>query len=138
MQDSRIRRVDYFYTTVRDRPGEGYQMLAHLAAGEVNLLAFNATPMGPEYTRLALFPENSEHLAEVAERLGLVLEGPHRAFLIQGDDQLGALVDIHRKLYDAQVNVYASSGVTDGRGSYGYLLYVRPEEYETGARALGL
>jgi hypothetical protein len=133
-----IRRVNYFYATVRDRPGEGYQILAHLAAGDVNLLAFHATPMGPEYTRLALFPENEERFAAVAERLGLVLEGPQRAFLIQGDDRLGALVDIHRKLYDAKVNVFSSSGVTDGRGNYGYILYVRPEEYEHGARALGV
>ena len=56
MHGAVIRRVNYFYATVRDRPGEGYQILAHLAAGDVNLLAFHATPMGPEYTRLALFP----------------------------------------------------------------------------------
>jgi hypothetical protein len=34
------------------------------------------------------------------------------------------------------VNVYASNGVTDSKGSFGYLLYVRPEEYERAAAAL--
>jgi hypothetical protein len=54
----------------------------------------------------------------------------------QGDDELGALASVHEKLYQARVNVYASSGVTDGKGSYGYVVYVRPEEYERAAKAL--
>ena len=33
---------------------------------------------------------------------------------------------------------YASSGVTDGRGGYGYILYVRSEHYEDAATALGV
>ena len=36
----------------------------------------------------------------------------------------------------ASVNVFASAGITDGKGSYGYLLYVRPEEYERATSAL--
>ncbi len=43
------------------------------------------------------------------------------------------LADIHQVLYEANVNVYASNGVTDSKGSFGYLLYVRPEEYERAA-----
>ena len=49
---------------------------------------------------------------------------------MRGDDQLGALSDLHKKLFDASVNIYASNGVTDGEGDYGYVLYVRPEEFE--------
>ncbi|MDZ7623028.1 MAG: hypothetical protein U5J96_01085 [Ignavibacteriaceae bacterium] len=59
-----------------------------------------------------------------------------RLYLVQGDDELGALADIHQVLYEANVNVYASNGVTDSRGCFGYLLYVRPEEYERAAAAL--
>jgi hypothetical protein len=36
------------------------------------------------------------------------------------------------------VNVYASSGVTDGVGGYGYILYVKPEAYDRAARVLGV
>jgi len=57
---------------------------------------------------------------------------------VQGDDELGALTEIHKKLYQANVNVYASNGVTDGKGSFGYILYVRPEEYERAAATLEL
>jgi hypothetical protein len=38
----------------------------------------------------------------------------------------------------ANVNVYASNGVTDGKNSYGYILYVRHDEYEKAAQALGI
>ena len=39
---------------------------------------------------------------------------------------------------DASVNVYASSGVTDGQGSFGYLIYLRSGDFETAAAALGV
>ena len=34
------------------------------------------------------------------------------------------------------MNVYASSGVTDGKGSFGYLLYVRPNKFDRAVAAL--
>lgn len=40
------------------------------------------------------------------------------AILVQGDDELGALKEIHKKLFQVNVNVYASNGVTDGKGSF--------------------
>ena len=133
-----IRRVEYFHATVKDQPGEAYKLLSRLATDEVRLLAFNAVPVGPEQTQLVIFPESVSSMARTAEKAGMVLTGPQRAFLIQGDDQLGALVDLHRKLADARVNVYASSGVTDGRGGYGYVLYVRSEHFEDAAAALNV
>jgi hypothetical protein len=34
------------------------------------------------------------------------------------------------------VNVYASTGVSDGQGKYGYVIYVREEDCERAAKAL--
>jgi len=132
-----IRRLNYFYTTIRDRPGAAYELLAQLSAGSVNLLAFTAVPMGPARAQLTLFPDSVEHLAVAAEKIGLVLDGPHPAILVQGDDRLGALAEVHQRLADAKINVYASNGVTDGRGAFGYLLHVLPEEIDTATAALG-
>ena len=53
-----------------------------------------------------------------AKQAGLVMDGPHPALLVRGDDELGALAEVHMKLYTAKVNVYASSGVADGRGEF--------------------
>ena len=132
----RIRRVEYFHTTVVDQPGEAYKVLSALAGLGVNLLGFTAVPVGPDTTQLTLFPEDTGRMASEAKRSGMVLDGPHRALLVQGDDELGALAKVHERIYRANVNVYASSGVSDGYGKYGHLIYVRPEDYERAAKAL--
>jgi hypothetical protein len=41
-------------------------------------------------------------------------------------------------MHAAGVNIYASGGMADGKGAFFYILYVRPEEYDTAAGALGL
>lgn len=133
-----IRRVEYFYVTVRDRPGEAYQLLAQMAEMGLNMVAFTAVPVGPNVTQLTIFPEDSGKTAAAAQRAGMKMDGPHAALLVQGDDELGALAGIHQDLYRSGVNVYASTGVTDGRGSFGYLIYVRPEEFELAAKALSV
>jgi hypothetical protein len=133
-----IRSVEYFHTTVRDRPGEGFRLLSQLAEMGIELLAFSAVPMGPLYTELTVFPADSGKLTQEGERAGLKLDGPHPALLAQGDDVLGALAGIYERLAAAGVNVYASTGVTDGRGGFGQIFYVRPEEYERALAALGV
>lgn len=133
-----IRRAQYFHTSVIDEPGEGYRLLSHLASLGVNLLAFTGMPVGPIRTQLTLFPEEPARMIEAARKAGLALDGPHGALLVQGDDELGALARIHAQLYEAHVNVYASSGVADGRGAFGYILYIRPEDYDSAVQALGV
>jgi hypothetical protein len=135
---STIRRVDYFYTMVRDQPGEAYKLLRVLAELGVNQLAFTAVPMGPQRVQLTLFPDDSQKFQDAAKKAGITVDGPHRAFLVQGDDELGALVGVHERLFQSGVNVYASTGVTDGQGSYGYIVYVRGEDVNRAAAALGI
>jgi hypothetical protein len=133
-----IRRVEYFTTTVQDRPGEAYKLLSQLADLGLNLVAFTAVPVGPLHAHLTIFPEDPLRMADAARKAALVLDGPHPALLVQGDDELGALARIHARLYEAGVNVSASSGVADGRGSFGYVIYVRPDDYERAVSALGI
>jgi len=133
-----VRPVAYFYLVVEDRPGEAYRLLASIAEGGVNLLAFNAIPLGMNKTQLVLFPAEIDRLARVAEDQGLSLSGPQHAILIQGDDHLGALANIHRQLFEAGIHVVCSSGLTDGQGGFGYLLYIRHEEFERAASVLGV
>ena len=134
----KIRRVDYFYTTVTDQPGEAYKVLSLLSSLGIDLLAITAVPFGPMNTQLTIFPEDTGKLRSEAQKAGLKLDGPQPALLVQGDDKLGALAEVHMKLYEANVNVYAASGVADGKGSYGYVIYVRPDDYERAVTALKL
>ena len=133
-----IRSVEYFYTTVPDRPGEGFRLLSRLAEMGVELLAFSAVPLGPVNTQLTIFPRDSGKLAQEGARARLKLDGPHPALLAQGDDVLGALAGIYERLASAGVNVYASTGVTDGRGGFGQIFYIRPEEFQRARAALGV
>jgi hypothetical protein len=133
-----IRRADYFYTTVRDRPGEALRFLSQLRELGTNLLAFTAIPVGLHQTQLTMFPDDAPRLKEEGRKGGFVLDGPHPAFLVQGTDVPGAIVGIHEKLYAAGINVYASTGVSGGGGSFGYILYVRPGDFEAAAEALDI
>ena len=131
-----IYSVDYYYTTVEDRPGQGCRFLETLASEEVNLLAFNAFPVGRDRTQLVIYPLNATWLGDLARHEGLRLVGPHHAFMVHGDDELGALVTIHQKLCDASFNVSSSNGITDGRGGYRYIMHVHPEDYERAMQVL--
>ena len=133
-----IRRVSYFHAAIQDQPGEAYKLLSQLAEFGINLLAITAIPVGPVLTQLTLFPEDALKMESEAKKVGLSLDGPYPALLVQGDDELGALVGVHERLYQSNVNVASASGVTDGKGSYGYVLYFRSEEFEKAAAALGV
>lgn len=134
----KIRKVDYFYTTVKDKPGSSYNLLNQLSQLGIKQLAFVALPTGPSNTQLTIFPDDSQGFIAEAKRVGMTLDGPHPAILVQGDDELGALEEIHNKLFLANVNVYASTGVTDGKGGFGYIIYIRPGEFERAMDALNL
>lgn len=131
-----IRGTQYYRATVADRPEDAYQLLSDLADLGINQLAFTAVPMGPDQVQLTLFPDDAARLEAEADRAGIALDGPHPAILVRGDDELGAIAKIHRRLADASVAIYTSSGVTDGRGSFGYVIYVREDQFERAMRAL--
>jgi hypothetical protein len=133
-----VRRAEYFYTTVTDEPGQALNLLTLLAEKGINLLAFTAVPVGPNRTQLTIFPDDVAKTVSEAKKAQLPLDGPYAALLVHGQDALGALAAIHAKLNQAKVDVYASSGVADGRGGYGYMIYVKGQDYDASLRALGV
>jgi hypothetical protein len=132
-----VRNAEYFYIRIEDSPEKAYELLAQLASAEVSLLAFSAVPFGPNHLELTIFPDRSDTFIQLAKKMRWAIAGPQHAFLVQGDDNLGALADIQRMLLEAGVEIYASSGVTDGSGRYGYLIYFKEEDHARAARALG-
>ena len=131
-----VRRIDYFYIMVTESPGVGYEVLSELAEQGVNLVAITAIPFGPARTQLTVFPDDTAKMQRAAQQANIPLDGPHPALVVQGDDEVGALAQIHEKLFSANVHVFASTGVADGRGGYGYIIYIRPEEFQRAAEAL--
>ncbi len=133
----KVRTVEYFYTRIENGSGKAYDLLAKLASEEINLLAFSAVPFGPNRVELTIFPERADQLTALAKRSGWTLTGPYHACLIQGDDQLGALAEIQKALTDAGVSIYASSGVTDGSGHFGYIIYLKEGDHIRATQVLG-
>ena len=133
---SSVKEVEYYYTVVADRPGEARKLLEFLSEKTVNLLALTAFPLGGGQSQIDLFPDDSDHLKEAAEDAQISLVGPKKAFLIQGDDQLGALYDFHLKLSNAGINIYASNGVVDGTGRFGFIVWVDPGDDEEASEVL--
>jgi hypothetical protein len=131
-----IRRVHYYFASVPEEPSEACDLLVQLGELGVNLLAFSAVPIGPARTQLSIFPEDEDKLESVGRQAALALDGPHGALLVQGDDEMGALAEVHAELQRAGVQVYASTGVADGRGGFGYVIFVRGTELEKAAAAL--
>ncbi|HQF42045.1 MAG TPA: hypothetical protein PK073_03955 [Ignavibacteriaceae bacterium] len=68
----KIHKIDYFYCSVVDQPGESYKLLSELEKSGINLLAFTAIPIGPNRTQLQLFPDNSQKLISEAKKSNLV------------------------------------------------------------------
>jgi hypothetical protein len=132
----KTRRVEYYYVTIPDRPGEAKKVLSALKQSNVNLLAYLGFPSGNGQTQVDLVPENVEAFKQAAGKAGLKLSDTKRAFLIQGDDRAGAVADALTKLADGNVNVTAAAATTAG-GNYGLLVWVSPADYERAAQALG-
>ena len=132
----RVRIVDYFYTTVSNKPGEGARALAVLRDADVNLVAFSGFPAGRQ-AQLDFVPEDARAFREAARRAKWKLTGPKRVFLIEGDDRVGAGADLLAALAGAKINVTAIDAVGSGAGRYGVLLWVAPRDVRRAAKLLG-
>jgi hypothetical protein len=133
-----IKKVEYYYAIVENRPGEARKLLEFCSAHAVNLTNLTAFPIANGKAQIDFFPEDVEALKMAVEEAGIPLIGPKKAFLIQGDDRIGVLVEYHLRLVNAGINVYAANGTNDGRGGFGYVLWVKPKDYDKAAKALGV
>jgi hypothetical protein len=133
----KVQGVEYYYVTVPDAPGEGQRIISTLKDNGVNLLAYLGFPLGGGQSQIDLVPEQPELLRDVAERAGFALSEAKRAFLVQGDDRVGAVADTTAKLAEANINVIAAAATAAGAGRYGMVLWVAPADYERAADALG-
>ena len=132
-----VRRVEYYYVTVPDTAGEGDRILSALKERGINLLAYLGFPAGGGQSQIDLVPEDPASFRQAVERAGLTLSEAKRAFLIQGDDRVGAVTDTTAKLAGANINITAAAATSAGSGRYGMILWVAPAEYERAAGVLG-
>ena len=133
---SSVKEIEYFTIIVADKPGEARKFLEFLSVKSVNLLALTAFPWGERESRIDFFPDDPSLLKEVAEDAEVAIAGPRKAFLIQGEDKIGAFYNFHLKLSNAGINVHACNGVVDGTGRFGAVIWVDPDDHEDAAEVL--
>jgi hypothetical protein len=133
-----IRRVEYYYVVVPDKPGSGAAVLGPLHQAGVNLVAYLGFPAGRGKSQIDLVPEDPVALKQAAQKAGLKLSRAKRAFLVEGDDRIGAVADLTRRLAEAKVNVTAACATAAGAGRFGMVLWVPPASYGKAANALGV
>jgi hypothetical protein len=131
-----VRRVEYRYVTVPDSPGEAHKILSALKERGVDLIAFLGFPAGNGQSHLDLVPDDPESLRAAADEAGFTLSDVKRAFLVQGDDRVGAVADTTAKLAAANIGITAAAATGAGSGRYGMILWVSPADYDRAADAL--
>jgi hypothetical protein len=132
-----VRRVEYQYVTVPNRPGEAHRILSGLEDAGVDLLAFLGVPSESGQAQLDLVAAEPESLRAAAERAGISLSEPKRAFIVQGDDRVGVVADMTAKLAAASIDITAAAAVGDGAGRFGMIVWVAAADYDRAAEALG-
>ena len=110
-----IRKVDYYYTTTSDKPGEGTQLLTALRQAGVGLLALHGFPSARK-AQIDFVPTDPAAFVAAAKSAKIKLSKAKTAFLVEGDDRIG---------------------VCAGMGRYGAILWVKPRDVKKAATALG-
>jgi len=131
-----VKRVEYFKMMVPNRAGQGARALDVLHKAGINLIAFSGFPQGGG-AQMDFIPEKPAAFRKIAKKAKWKIGRSKRAFLISGDDRVGAGARLLGKLAEKRINVIAIDAVCSGKGRYGALLWVSPTQYGKAARALG-
>jgi hypothetical protein len=134
----KVQRVSYWHMEVPNKSGEGLKVLGALKEASVNLLSFTAFPVGGGRSELVLVPETIDAFTKAAKDAGLALSAKKEAFFIQGPERPGVVAEVLKKLADAKINIHAANAASGGTASYGFILWVKPEDFAAAARALGV
>jgi hypothetical protein len=133
----RVRRINYAYLKVPNRPGQGARITDQLREGGVNLLGYTAFPLRGGKAQVDLIAEDMGAIRRLARKNGWRLSDAKKGFLVQGEDRVGAVHTHLRKLAARKINVTATDAVSAGKGRYAMLLWVKPKDYARAATVLG-
>ena len=131
-----VSKVSYVYVTVPNRAGHGAKILREVTSAGVNLFACSGFPGRTGKAQLDLVVPDAGVIRRLAKKNGWRVSETKRAFLIQGDDKVGAVSRHVQKLAKAKIDVTAADAVSAGRGRYGMILWVKPKNFARAAAAL--
>ena len=103
-----IRKVDYYYITASDKPGEGARVLGALRDAGVNLLAVHAFPSARR-SQIDVVPSDPAAFVNAAKAAGVKISKPKTVFLVEADDRAGAMAATLDR--DADGNLVRKAGL---------------------------
>jgi hypothetical protein len=133
-----VKKVEYYYMTVPDKPGEAHRILTAVHQAGINLLGFSAFPHGARKSQLDFIVKDSAAFVKAAKAANLGVGKKKSGFLIQGEDRPGAVAEVLGKLAEAGINVTSVQAVCAGSGRYGGLLWVKQPDLRRAVKALGV
>jgi hypothetical protein len=132
----RVRKVNYCYTKVSNRAGQGVKVLEEIKDAGIEMVAFSGFPVGRGKAQLDFVTSDMTSLRRLARKNGWRLSKTKKGFLVWGEDKEGAVHRHIKKLADKRISVTAADAVTAGKGRYGMILWVSPKNYARAARTL--
>ncbi|MBS1872546.1 MAG: hypothetical protein JSU00_04980 [Acidobacteria bacterium] len=132
-----IRKVDLFSIEIAHKTGEGAKALGVFRDAGVGLVAVWGYPTKGKKGRIDLVAADKAALTKAAKKAGIVLGPKQTAFLLEGDDQTGALAGLLGKLAEGGINVIAAQAVCGGEGKFGGVITVGAEDVKKAAKLLG-
>lgn len=130
-----LHKIGYFSVETPHTAGQGLRILAALRDAGVNLLAYSGFPSGRK-AQLVFVPAEPARFKAVARKIKLKISPKKIAFLLQGNDKVGALTGILSKLAKAKINLTALTAVVAGGGRFGAIFWVKPTNVAKTAKLL--
>lgn len=132
----RVHKVNYCKMTVPSRVGQAEAVLSAVKEAGINMHAFSGFPTKVGKSQIDFISDDSAAIRRLAKKSNWRLSNTKKAFLVQGNDEIGAIHKIFMKLADEKINVTAADAVAAGVGRYGMILWVKPKVYNRAARVL--